>query len=159
MDSQRQYKPSTHEDRSSLIDWGEAIDAPALWPRRRAGDAWAVGAGRGAPRRRPGGPRRHRQDLPGPDIARQVLPHFEGRAVSLPLRNAPPPADVFDELIRAASARQSDAARRYPRQDRRTRRDHLRTRRCLLILDNLDTIIQAGRALATTRPSMPPMAR
>lgn len=139
--------PSLHSSASDpvapVIDWGEAVDVLALYGRDAelaALSAWALDdrcrvigllglGGIGKTSLAIG-------------FARQAAEHFDA-LVFRSLRNAPPLGELLDGLIQLISAQQVGPAERVA--------DKigqlvllLRDRRSLLILDNLETIMQAG---------------
>ena len=75
-------------------------------------------------------------------LARQVAPHFD-QVLFQSVRDAPPLASLLDGLIRTSSMQQASPSDRIA--DKITQLiELLRARRCLFILDNLETIMQAG---------------
>ena len=79
-------------------------------------------------------------------LARQVAPHFD-RVVFRSLGEAPPFPELLDQLIHSLAARQV-AAPPLPADKLALLFKLLRETRCLLILDNLETLLQAGTAEA-----------
>jgi WD40 repeat protein/class 3 adenylate cyclase/DNA-binding XRE family transcriptional regulator len=135
------YAPVVVNSARSLIDWGEAIDVPALYGR----DAelatlatWAL-----ADRCRLiallglGGIGKTSLALA---FARQATQQFDV-VIFRSLRNAPPIGELLDGLIHTISAQQTVPPERDA--DKITQLiTLLRARRCLLILDNAETIMQ-----------------
>jgi len=77
-------------------------------------------------------------------LARQTRAEFD-YVIWRSLRNAPPPADILDELLQFLADQPPDE---LPKSlDRRLALliDHLRQHRCLLILDNAESILQEGQ--------------
>jgi WD40 repeat protein/transcriptional regulator with XRE-family HTH domain len=144
--------PFTPSPLHPLIDWGEALDVPALYGREAEQatlQRWVL-----ADRCRTvallglGGIGKTSLALM---FARQALPNFEA-VLFRSLRNAPPPAEVFDQLIRAISTEQTTPPDNI-HQKIALLIQLLRERRCLLVLDNLETIIQEGAHAGEYRSS------
>jgi WD40 repeat protein/predicted ATPase/transcriptional regulator with XRE-family HTH domain len=127
---------------SPILDWGDSIDVPVLYGR----DAelatlrqWVLTDGcRVVALLGLGGLGKTSLAL---TFARQVLPQFEV-VLFRSLRNAPPPAEVLDQLIGAVSTQPA-----APPEDTYDKIglliQLLRARRCLLVLDNVETIMQS----------------
>lgn len=139
IDSSRPPMP----DSQPLLDWGEAIDVPVLYGREAelatlqqwvVRDRCRVVALLGL-----GGIGKTSLAI---TFAQQVSSHFEA-VFFRSLRNAPPLSPVLDDLIRAISAQQATPPDSIS--DKISLLVQLlRERRCLLVLDNLEAIIQAG---------------
>lgn len=138
-------------DPRPLLDWGEAIDVPVLYGRETelaTLQEWVV-----RDRCRVvmllglGGIGKTSLAL---SFAQQAASQFES-VFFRSLRNAPPLSSVLDGLIRVVSTQQalppdsvSDKIGRLV--------ELLRERRCLLVLDNLEAIIQPGAPTDDYRP-------
>jgi predicted ATPase/transcriptional regulator with XRE-family HTH domain len=132
---------STH--RSSLIDWGEAIAMPTLYGRERelaTLSDWVVDercrlvAIVGI-----GGIGKSSLALA---LAQRVLPLFDV-VLFRSLQNGPPLAELLDQSIRAVSKQRASPPEQLS--DKLALLIQLfRQRRCLLILDNFEAILQPG---------------
>jgi WD40 repeat protein/transcriptional regulator with XRE-family HTH domain len=128
---------------SSIIDWGEAIDVPVLYGREAElstlqqwvlVDRCRVVALLGL-----GGIGKTSLVIA---FAQQMAPQFDA-VFFRSLRNAPPLGPLLDDLILAVSAQQAIPPESVPNKIALLIQ-LLRERRCLLVLDNLEAIIQAG---------------
>jgi WD40 repeat protein len=128
---------------TAVVDWGEAIDVPILYGRETElatlepwvlTDRCRVVALLGL-----GGIGKTSLAL---TLARQVAPHFD-IVLFRSVRNAPPLGPLLDGLIRTVSMQQETPSDRIADKIAQLI-ELLRARRCLLILDNLETIMQAG---------------
>lgn len=134
-----------------LMDWGEAIDVPVLYGREVElatlqqwvlDDRCRVIALLGL-----GGIGKTSLAI---TLAHQLSPHFDA-VLFRSLRNAPLLSSVLNGLIRAVSAQQAIPPDSVP--DKIALLVQLfRERRCLLVLDNLEAIIQAGAHTGDYRP-------
>jgi WD40 repeat protein len=68
------------------------------------------------------------------------------------LRNAPPPADILGELLQFLSDQQASNVPREVEGGLLQLLPYLRARRCLVILDNAESILQSGDRTGTYRP-------
>jgi ATP/maltotriose-dependent transcriptional regulator MalT/WD40 repeat protein/class 3 adenylate cyclase/DNA-binding XRE family transcriptional regulator len=126
-----------------VVDLGEAIDVPALYGREAEvaileqwmlADRCRVVAVLGL-----GGIGKTSLAI---SVAQQIAPRFDA-VLFRSLRNAPPLESLLDSLIRTASNQQVLPPDSLA--DKIARLVQLcRERRCLLVLDNLETIMQAG---------------
>ncbi len=83
-------------------------------------------------------------------FARQAVPHFEV-VLFRSLRNAPSLSAMLDSLLRVVAAQQASLPDTVPDKIALLV-ELLRGRRCLLVLDNLETITQAGADVGAYRP-------
>lgn len=141
---------STERPDGAVIDWGEAIDVPALYGRdaelsqlrqwilqERCRVVALLGLG---------GIGKTSLAL---TFAREALPHFEA-VVFRSLQNGPPLAELVDDVIRRFSLSS------LPLPDALSDKiallvQTLRQRRCLLILDNLESLMQPEALAGTYR--------
>ncbi|HEU5102943.1 MAG TPA: NACHT domain-containing protein, partial [Roseiflexaceae bacterium] len=135
------YAPVVVGGAQSLIDWGEAIDVPALYGRDTelaslatwalADRCWVIAllglGGIGKTSLAIG-------------FARQAAEQFDV-VIFRSLRNAPPPGELLDGLIHTISAQQAAPPERVTDKIAQLI-TLLRAWRCLLILDNAETIMQ-----------------
>ncbi|NTU81278.1 MAG: helix-turn-helix domain-containing protein [Chloroflexales bacterium] len=129
---------------SSFVDWGEAIDVPVLYGREAElgtlhqwvlADRCRVVALLGL-----GGIGKTSVAL---SFARQAAANFQV-VLFRSLRNAPPLGPLLDQLIWSSGARQAPPDGIH---EKITLLVQLyRERRCLLVLDNFETLLQAGAA-------------
>jgi WD40 repeat protein/transcriptional regulator with XRE-family HTH domain len=142
-------RPAQHAP-SFLVDWGEAIDIPELYGRETElatleqwmlSDRCRVVALLGL-----GGIGKTSLAV---TLAHQVIPYFDA-VLFRSLRNAPPLDSLLDGLIRTISAQQLTPPERVPDKIAALV-ELLRGRRCLLILDNLEAIIQSGTPVGEYR--------
>ena len=134
----------------TIVDWGEALAVPTLVGREEeihtlqhwiADDRCRVVSIVGI-----GGIGKSSLAV---TVARQVRSQFEV-VLFRSLQNAPPLADVLDQTIRAVSGQQATPPDGVP--DKIALLVQLfRERRCLLILDNLEAIMQPGTLTGTYR--------
>src|SRR5262249_31546921 len=136
-------QPSTPALSSALVDWGEAIAVPTLYGRERELETlqqWLV-----AERCRVvgilglGGMGKSSLAI---SLAHQVLAQFDV-VLYRSLQNGPPLAEVLDQTIRAISDQQATLPDQVPHKIGLLIQ-LLRQRRCLLILDNFESIMQPG---------------
>lgn len=136
---------------SAVIDWGEAIDVPTLYGRNTElatlqqwvlADRCRVIALLGL-----GGIGKTSLAL---TLAHGLAHHFE-TVLFRSLRNAPPLGPLLDSLIRVISAQQATLPDSVLDKIALLV-EWLRKQRCLLILDNLETIIQPGAHVGEYRP-------
>jgi len=134
----------------SLIDWGEAIDVPALYGRD--GELATLATWALADRCRVtallglGGIGKTSLALA---FARQTAEQFDV-VIFRSLRNAPPIGELLDGLIHAISAQQAAPPERVADKIGQLI-TLLRARRCLLILDNAETIMQEAAQVGLFR--------
>jgi WD40 repeat protein/transcriptional regulator with XRE-family HTH domain len=134
-----------------IIDWGEAIDVPALYGR--AADLATLEQWLLADRCRVvallgmGGIGKTSLAI---TVGRQVAPLFEV-VLFRSLRNAPSLGPLLDGLIRVVTNQQARPPDGVPDKIALLV-ELLRARRCLLILDNLETIILPGADVGRYRP-------
>jgi WD40 repeat protein/predicted ATPase/transcriptional regulator with XRE-family HTH domain len=126
-----------------IVDWGDSIDVPVLYGREAelaTMRQWVLADGcRVVALLGLGGLGKTSLAL---TFAQQALPQFEV-VLFRSLRNAPPPAEVLDQLIGAVSTQQANPPEAtYDKIALLIQL--LRARRCLLVLDNVETIIQSG---------------
>ncbi|MBE7550021.1 MAG: NACHT domain-containing protein [Anaerolineales bacterium] len=150
--SSQSQRPSAHQEPpalgrafylpSAVLDWGEAIDVPTLYGRDTElatlqewvlADRCRVVALLGL-----GGIGKTSLAL---TLVHAVASHFEA-VFFRSLRNAPLLSPVLDDLIRAVSGQQATLPDTVPDKIALLV-EWLRQRRCLLILDNLETTMQA----------------
>jgi class 3 adenylate cyclase/DNA-binding XRE family transcriptional regulator len=125
------------------VDWGEAIDVPALYGREAelaTLEQWVL-----ADRCRTvallglGGIGKTCLAL---KLTHQLASRFDA-VVFRSLRNAPQPGMLLDDLILVVSAQQASPATDVPDKIAQILQ-LMRARRCLLVLDNLETVMQVG---------------
>src|SRR5262249_36599081 len=136
--------------RSSFIDWGEAMAVPTLYGRERelvtlhqwvADDTCGVIAILGL-----GGIGKSSLAV---TIAHQVADQFDV-VLFRSLQNGPPLAEVLDQTIRILSEQQTTLPGRVV--DKIALLVQLlRKRRCLVILDNFESLLQPGALVGTYR--------
>jgi WD40 repeat protein len=132
------------------VDWGEAIDVPALYGRET--ELATLQQWVGVDRCRLvallglGGIGKTSLAIA---FAHQMATGFDA-VIFRSLRNAPPIALLLDDLIRAVSAQQV-APPEHVLDKITSLVGLLRVRRCLLLLDNLEAIIQAGTQVGEYR--------
>lgn len=138
------FSPSMAADERH-VDWGMAIDVPVLYGRsdeltlltqwvitERCRVITLVGIG---------GVGKTSLAI---TFAQQVLPHF-AKVVFRSLGEAPPLTELLEQLIHSVVGNEVEVqSARSVTEQIASLIDHLRQARCLLILDNLETIIQAG---------------
>jgi WD40 repeat protein/transcriptional regulator with XRE-family HTH domain len=134
-----------------IADWGEAIDVPVLYGRAAElamleqwvlTDRCRLVALLGL-----GGIGKTSLAI---TLAHRVAPAFEV-VLFRSLRNAPPLGPLLDSLIRVIAAQQATLPDDLPGKIALLV-ELLRARRCLLILDNLETIIEPGASSGAYRP-------
>src|SRR5262245_3750045 len=147
---QRDAQTLKRSNAQTLIDWGEAIAVPALYGRESelgTLQRWVVdercrllailglgGIGKSSL---------------AITLAHQVLAQFDV-VVFRSLRNGPPLAQVLDQTIGAVSEQQTTPPEQLG--DKIARLVQLlRERRCLLILDNFESLMQPGAPTGTYR--------
>jgi WD40 repeat protein/predicted ATPase/transcriptional regulator with XRE-family HTH domain len=141
--------PALHHP-SAIIDWGEAIDVPTLQGRAAElaqlkqwvlTDRSRVVALLGL-----GGIGKTSLAL---TFAQEALPHFEF-VLFRSLQNGPALAELLDQAIHVVSGQQATPPEKLS--DKIAQLTQLfRERRCLLILDNFETIMQPGTITGTYR--------
>jgi WD40 repeat protein/class 3 adenylate cyclase len=134
----------------SVVDWGEAIAVPTLYGRERelgTLQRWVVDERcRVVALLGLGGIGKSSLAI---TLAHQVLAQFDA-VLFRSLRNGPPLADVLDQTIRAVSDQQATPPEQLP--DKIARLVQLlRERRCLLILDNFESILEPDALSGTYR--------
>jgi WD40 repeat protein/DNA-binding XRE family transcriptional regulator len=134
----------------SIVDWGEAIDVPVLYGRESelfTLQRWVVNERcRAVALLGLGGIGKSSLAI---TLAHQVGAQFD-IVLFRSLRNGPPLAQVLDQIIRAVSDQQAAPPEQLG--DKIARLVQLiRERRCLLILDNVESLMQPGAPTGTYR--------
>lgn len=136
---------------STLIDWGEAPDVSVFYGRTvELGllKEWIVGDSPTDQQRQPcrlvgifamGGMGKTALSV---KLAQELQPHFEA-VIWRSLRHAPPPETFLAELLQVLRPQTHERSLSIAEQLRQIL-THLRQQRILLILDNLESILQAG---------------
>ena len=132
-------------------DWGEAPDTLGFVGRaRRARAAARLGAGRALSAGGGAGHGRHRQDQPGRQAGPGRGAQFE-RVYWRSLRNAPPVERVAGRRHRLP-VRPAAGAADVESERLAALLQLLRERRCLLVLDNFETLLEPGQREGRYRP-------
>jgi len=84
-------------------------------------------------------------------LAQTVAPHFD-RIIWRSLLNAPPFAELLQGYLRTLLGEAATSLPTAQADQLRLLLDHLRTTRCLLVLDNLESIMQGGATAGRLRP-------
>ena len=136
---------------STLIDWGEAPDVSVFYGRTvelSLLKQWILGDSPTEKQRQPcrlvgifamGGMGKTALSV---KLAQELQPHFEGM-IWRSLRHAPLPETFLAELLQVLYPQTNERSLSIAEQLRRVL-THLRQQRILLILDNLESILQAG---------------
>jgi WD40 repeat protein len=144
-------QPSNQQLNSSQqrsIDWGEAVDVPVFYGRDEELETlkrWlTIDRCRSIAILAMGGMGKTALSI---RCAEQIQSEFD-RIIWRSLRHAPPPQEILIDLLQFFSDRQDTAANLPPDVDGKITRllGYLRSYRCLIILDNIETIMQGNDA-------------
>lgn len=145
MRDHRRYKLKTVPPSPHWTDWGEAVESSSFYGREMELallERWVLdercrlivllgmgGVGKTALATR---------------FAQQVIPHFDF-ILWRSLRNAPPPEEFLIDCLQTLSQQEVSSLPHSFEQGIELLIDKLRKRRILLVLDNVETLLQAGR--------------
>ncbi|MBW4619888.1 MAG: hypothetical protein KME17_11110 [Cyanosarcina radialis HA8281-LM2] len=145
--------PPIGDDRQPKIDWGEAVDVPAFYGRDEELETikgWLI-----SDRCRlltilgMGGMGKTTLSI---RCAEQIQAEFD-YLIWRSLRHAPPPQEILIDLLQFISNQQDTEANLPPDLEGKIGHllGYLRSQRCLIILDNAETIMQGGDSLSGNR--------